>query len=241
MLRVLNRLAAQNSVSVSKHYFITNTGSKCLLSTLNEPTLDVPSFQKKLAEFSPSMSKSLLEKGFYATPEAFSIIPKEMIENLRNQSIALRSQGRFEQSWSEKIDNLGNITRFDKEGVFACEPDGQDYDTAPDLIMYMSVMLQTLPSLLNSCLSQESDSQEEYQLSMSSFNAKLAVTLPGGSTYPLHIDNPQGLSGNDIRKLTCILYLNPDYKPDDGGELRIHTTEKEIIDIPPDGGRMVRV
>jgi len=163
---------------------------------------------------------------------------------MRQQSINLRNIGRFEQSWSEKIDSSGRVTRFDKEGVFACEPDGGDYDTAPDLIMYLSVMLQTLPNLLNS-------EDAEYGLSASSFNAKLAVTSPGGSVYPLHIDNPQGVSSGDTRKLTCILYMNPDYRDGDGGELRIWTTNDQeadgaengeeggVVDITPDGGRMV--
>jgi len=172
---------------------------------------------------------------------------------MREQSIHLRKIGRFEQSWSEKIDASGKVTRFDKEGVLACEPDGQDYHDAPDLIMYLSVMLQTLPDLLNS---------QEYGLSASSFNAKLAVTSPGGSVYPLHIDNPQGLSAGDTRRLTCILYMNPDYQDGiDGGELRIFcgrgssatitnnhddtgkrgATKKNsnVVDITPDGGRMV--
>lgn len=177
---------------------------------------------------------------------------------MREQSINLRKIGRFEQSWSEKIDASGKVTRFDKEGVLACEPDGQDYHDAPDLIMYLSVMLQTLPDLLNS------QRDGEYGLSASSFNAKLAVTSPGGSVYPLHIDNPQGLSAGDTRRLTCILYMNPDYQDGvDGGELRIFcgrgdssatiitnnddddtgivgaTNNNDVVDITPDGGRMV--
>jgi len=185
---------------------------------------------------------------------------------MRAQSIQLRNNNdRFEQSYSEKIDNItGKVTRFDKEGVFACEPDGRDYDTAPDLILYLSVMLQTLPDLLNG----ESAAEDEdggYGLSASSFNAKLAVTCAGGSVYPLHIDNPQGVSAGDTRKLTCILYMNPGYRDGDGGELRIHCGSNNenknnanvnnnnnnnnakgekgksatVVDITPDGGRMV--
>lgn len=150
---------------------------------------------------------------------------------MREQSIHLRQMGRFEPSWSEKIDAItGKVTRFNKEGVFACEPDGQDYYDAPDLIVYLSVMLSTLPNLLNSQQQQQQQQDDEkeevgaesYGLSASSFNAKLAVTSPGGSVYPLHIDNPQGLSVGDTRRLTCILYMNPDYQDGDGGELRIY-------------------
>ncbi|KAK1742879.1 2OG-Fe(II) oxygenase [Skeletonema marinoi] len=224
-----------------------------------EPTIDVSAFQTTLTNLAPSISKSLTTNGYYATPEPYSILPEHSIQTMREQSIHLRNIGRFEQSWSEKIDASGKVSRFDKEGVFACEPDGQDYHDAPDLILYLSVMLQTLPDLLNS--QQEG---AEFGLSASSFNAKLAVTSPGGSVYPLHIDNPQGLSAGDTRRLTCILYMNPDYQDGvDGGELRIFcgsggssstTTSNsdngnsddeakkkkdDVVDITPDGGRMV--
>ena len=34
--------------------------------------------------------------------------------------------------------------------------------------------------------------------------------------------------------------MNPDYQHgEDGGELRLYTNEKEVIDVTPDGGRMV--
>ena len=219
-----------------------------------EPSIDVSAFQTTLTNLAPSISQSLTLKGYYATPEPYSILPEHSIRIMREQAIKLRNIGRYEQSWSEKIDASGKVTRFDKEGVWACEPDGQDYYDAPDLIYYLSVMLQTLPDLLNSQVS-------EYGLSASSFNAKLAVTSPGGSVYPLHIDNPQGLSAGDTRRLTCILYMNPDYEEGvDGGELRIFcgsdsssagtstnggsnydeaTKKSEVVDITPHGGRMV--
>jgi len=211
-----------------------------LFSTLEprDPILDVSSFQPTLANHAPSISKSLTDQGFYTTASPFTILPKEIIQVMRQQSIDLRNQGRFEQSWSEKIDAVsGKVTRFDKEGVFACEPDGGDYETAPDLIVYMSTVLQILPGLLNDAC--DDMKVEPFGLSASSFNAKLAVTSPGGSVYPLHIDNPQGLTAGDTRKLTCIIYLNPDYQEGDGGELRIFSGKHESVDITPDGGRMV--
>jgi Rps23 Pro-64 3,4-dihydroxylase Tpa1-like proline 4-hydroxylase len=74
---------------------------------------------------------------------------------------------------------------------------------------------------------------------MPSFNTKLVVTNPSGSIYPLHIVNPQGLTVGHKRKFTCILYLNPEYKDGDGGELRICQNRDTYEDVTPDGGRMV--
>lgn len=196
-------------------------------------TLDVDNLQSTIISQAANMANSLADQGYYTTTNFLS---SESIRILRDQSIALRKQGRFEPSWSEKIIN-GSAIRFDKKGVYACEPDGQDYYSAPDLITYMSVLLQTLPVVLN-----DQPSLENVDLSNQSFNAKLAVTCPGGS-YPLHIDNPQGLSAGDTRKLTCILYLNPQYKKGDGGELRLVLSKKEeglsTVDLSPEGGRLL--
>ncbi len=116
--------------------------------------------------------------------------------------------------------------RFDKPGVFACEPDGADYETAPDMLLYMTVLLQTLPPALNNASSNNMScgGDTHWKLDNTAFNAKLAVTQSGGSKYPRHVDNVQGIhvGSNDLRKLTAILYLNPDWTSGDGGELRIY-------------------
>lgn len=173
------------------------------------------------------------------------------IATLRNQSISLRfDHNRFEQSYSETIDETtGRVKeRFDKEGVYACEPDGRDYYEATDLITYMSLLLQTLPVSLNAEWEGTSAAVvgDLPTLSNESFNAKLAVTEHGGAKYPLHVDNPQGLASGDTRKLTCILYLNPDHQEDvDGGEIRLflpseETTESwDTLDLSPIGGRLL--
>eukprot|EP00574_Skeletonema_japonicum_P004523 CAMPEP_0201720124 /NCGR_PEP_ID=MMETSP0593-20130828/5150_1 /ASSEMBLY_ACC=CAM_ASM_000672 /TAXON_ID=267983 /ORGANISM="Skeletonema japonicum, Strain CCMP2506" /LENGTH=184 /DNA_ID=CAMNT_0048210707 /DNA_START=108 /DNA_END=658 /DNA_ORIENTATION=+ len=168
--------AVRSSIATRLNRHLLPSSSSCRTTSAalfsSEPSIDVSTFQTTLTNLAPSISKSLSANGYYATPSPYSILPEHSIRTMREQSIHLRKIGRFEQSWSEKIDASGKVTRFDKEGVLACEPDGQDYHDAPDLIMYLSVMLQTLPDLLNS---------QEYGLSASSFNAKLAVTSPGGS------------------------------------------------------------
>jgi hypothetical protein len=46
-------------------------------------------------------------------------------------------------------------------------------------------------------------------LSMASFDAKLAVRSPRGSACPLHVDNPEGSLVDDTMKLTCVLCVEP--------------------------------
>ena len=240
-----------------------------------DPVVDMEALQQSILDLAPIMAQALATEGYY-TVTGGAILPMEIIARLRTQAVELRRRGRYEPSWSERI--VGGIfkERFDKEGVFACEPDGQDYDVAPDVIVYMSVVLKTLPVALNQAFFARTTTATTAtttaavphpELSNASFNAKLAVTLPGGSTYPIHIDNPQGLEANDTRKLTCILYLNPEYQAErgDGGELRLllrtNNEEKEPsgssssssssssseeedggrwhVDLTPEGGRLV--
>ncbi len=187
------------------------------------------------------------------------ILPPEVVAAIRRQAISLRyDHGRFEQSYSERVDpDTGEIIRFDKPGVFACEPDGSDYGAAPDMLHYVASMMRMLPGAINDEVRQDLGLRDD------EFNAKLAVTGPGGCAYPRHVDNVSpptvggatmmttggGRTDDDARKLTAILYLNPDWKRGDGGELRLYLDDdrdggggsdiERCVDLGPEGGRLV--
>ena len=57
-----------------------------------------------------------------------------------------------------------------------------------------------------------------------------------GACFPLHYDNP-GRPSN--RKLTCLVYLNPDWKKGDGGELKLFPLLHEPVTIEPTFDRCV--
>ena len=64
---------------------------------------------------------------------------------------------------------------------------------------------------------------------------------PPGASYHLHYDR---FIGALERVVTCILYLNHDWQPEDGGALNIHQgTEKSTLPLPmqvlPQSGRLV--
>ena len=220
--------------------------------------------QSNILHLAKSMSDGLSQLGYWTNNSPFhDILPPHVIATLRNQAISLRNEGRYEPSYSESVINAhtGETIRFDKPGVFACEPDGADYETAPDMLLYMSMLLQTLPPALNANMNMIGDgsSSAHWKLDNTAFNAKLAVTQSGGSKYPRHVDNVHGIQvgSNDLRKLTAILYLNPSWTCGDGGELRIYldpnnkesddgnnrNREKEVfepfVDLSPVGGRLV--
>lgn len=75
----------------------------------------------------------------------------------------------------------------------------------------------------------------EIFLGARSFECHYAV-YPAGSYYKRHVDNFRG-TGNRI--LSCILYLNPEWKEEDGGILRIYHSENDYTDILPQAGTLV--
>ena len=72
-------------------------------------------------------------------------------------------------------------------------------------------------------------------------DAELHYTVyPPGKCYKRHLDQ---LRLNDHRRLSVICYLNEDWLPEHGGELRLYLSEKEgtetIKDVRPVAGRLI--
>ncbi|MFL6195404.1 MAG: 2OG-Fe(II) oxygenase [Thermoanaerobaculia bacterium] len=74
-------------------------------------------------------------------------------------------------------------------------------------------------------------------LGLFSFEGHLAV-YPPGSFYKKHLDRFQNASQ---RVVSCILYLNEDWSPEDGGQLRLYDGPEEgarYRDVLPEGGTL---
>lgn len=67
-------------------------------------------------------------------------------------------------------------------------------------------------------------------------NAQLASACAAGNgtRFARHIDN----TADDGRRLTLLVYLNPNWKKQHGGQLRLTTAEGDMYDIYPEAGRM---
>jgi len=76
-------------------------------------------------------------------------------------------------------------------------------------------------------------------LGLADFEGHFAV-YPEGGFYKPHLDRHRGTSD---RLVTVILYLNPDWKPGDGGELKLWTTpgedSGEFVIVEPRMGTLV--
>lgn len=75
------------------------------------------------------------------------------------------------------------------------------------------------------------------QLGLFSFEGHFAVYGPG-AFYKKHLDNFRGARH---RQVSAILYLNPDWQPEHGGQLRLYLDEAgegEYVDIAPRAGTL---
>ena len=75
------------------------------------------------------------------------------------------------------------------------------------------------------------------QLGLFEFESHFAH-YPAGAFYARHVDQ---FRGDSRRKLSCVLYLNESWKPEEGGELRFYLDGDgaEFEDVLPQGGRLV--
>jgi SM-20-related protein len=69
------------------------------------------------------------------------------------------------------------------------------------------------------------------------FDAEFQYALYApGAAYARHVDQPLG---RGQRRVSLVLYLNPEWPADAGGALRIHGADGSYRDVPPDGGLLV--
>lgn len=99
-----------------------------------------------------------------------------------------------------------------------------DKVSAPESIKEYLSKVQELITFLNQSLF----------LSLKDFEVHMTI-YPAGSFYKRHLDQ---FKADDHRKLSLILYLNTNWKEEEGGQLRMHlpTGTKDIF---PVGGRLV--
>lgn len=79
---------------------------------------------------------------------------------------------------------------------------------------------------------------ERFYLGLASTEAHLACYEPGKG-YKRHKDTFADQTLTQRRKISTVLYLNPHWTENDGGQLRLYPEGKAIHDILPVAGRLV--
>lgn len=75
----------------------------------------------------------------------------------------------------------------------------------------------------------------ELFLGLEEFECHFAL-YPPGAFYQTHLDR---FRDDDSRCVSAVLYLNPNWQPADGGELRMHFADGSSRDIPPQAGDLL--
>jgi SM-20-related protein len=75
----------------------------------------------------------------------------------------------------------------------------------------------------------------ELQLGLFDFECHFAI-YPAGTRYGRHLDR---FKSDARRALSCVLYLNPDWREADGGQLRLYLDESHSVDVMPRAGTLV--
>jgi len=99
-----------------------------------------------------------------------------------------------------------------------------DKANAPQPIKIYLTKIQSLISSLN----------QNLFLSLKDYEVHMTI-YPSGSFYKKHLDQ---FKVDDHRKLSIILYLNKNWKEDEGGQLKMHLSHGSK-DIFPEAGRLV--
>lgn len=152
-----------------------------------------------------------------------NFISPEMVISLREELIRLYKLGEFRQAGIGKGSNFKVMPEIRSDSVMWLEP-----DNLSELQQFFWNEIETLRAIFN----------REFYLGLKSFEAHF-TKYPAGSFYKRHIDQFQNVP---YRIISCILYLNPDWEPSMGGQLRIflpdETGIEKHVDIAPVAGTL---
>ena len=157
--------------------------------------------------------KSIIDQLAY---RGYSIIDNflglELCNKYRDEAVKLYKDGVMIPSQSTRwVEDSKSIITYDKHNVLSTQLlGGESYYTSPRLHEYIVSMVQTIVPVISSPF-------PEARLSGNLASNKLAVCLGNGSYYDKHFDNS---GSDDMRKLTVLYYLNPNWDVSQGGFFR---------------------
>ncbi|CAN5538976.1 2OG-Fe(II) oxygenase [soil metagenome] len=159
--------------------------------------------------------------------QGWSVIPKfisdHLVEKLLQEQKDLLMQGQFRNA------GIGKGETFQvKPEIRGDKIMWLDQEQISSVLQEYLQKIENLRMLLN----------QEFFLGLKNFECHFAQ-YPPHTFYKKHLDQ---FKQTTYRIISCILYLNTDWKEEDGGQLRIYTTEDnpEIYqDVLPIGGTLV--
>lgn len=154
---------------------------------------------------------------------AYNFLPPLHVSQLRHEAQRLWQRGAFRHAGVGRGEDLQIRPEVRTDRVHWLDPG----HCSGAQRLYLDT-LEGLRQALNRVLT----------LGLFDFEGHLAV-YPPGSYYRKHLDQFRGAG---LRTVSCVLYLNPDWTEEDGGQLRIYTETEDrdaYQEILPLGGTLV--
>ena len=190
---------------------------------------------------SPTLAKDALTRlqrnGFAVVPD---FVPSNTVEALKRDAALLRREGRFNtagvgESNTNRVDGL--VRKCEQCFVFPQFKHKGGGDADGRATLYQSI--DSLRADLTAGCGVELDGM---------LTEGLYATYPNGGFYRRHVDSVDG-TASEVRQWSYLLYLNTEWKEEDGGCLRIHTdgggeeappgSAPSFVDIEPRAGTLV--
>lgn len=167
-----------------------------------------------------ALFRDLSEQGFSITD---GMLPSDLVAALYDEGLRDWQTGRFEEARVGSLDRLRRVTAIRGDTIRWL--DHRHDSTAQNRFLDWS---DTLRQALNA----------HFYLGLQRSEFHFARYAPEQG-YARHMDQHRG---QPHRRITLILYLTPDRRPDDGGELCLYhpdDPEREWMRIAPERGRLV--
>lgn len=168
----------------------------------------------------PAIIDALVAQG-YACIHNF--LPAAFIQALRAEAIALQTAGKLQHASTGRAAHNKLDTQVRGDLIHWL-----DQAQSSPLQQEFSACMEELRVALNQ------------QLYLGLFELENHFALyPPGAVYNKHLDQ---FRGNQERQVSCILYLNEDWQPQYGGQLRLYLDGEQpepYIDVEPEGGTLV--
>ena len=189
---------------------------------------------------SPRLGKDALtglqRNGFAVLPD---FVTSNTVEALKRDVTLLQREGRFSTAGVGEMNNRvdGLVRKCEQCFVFPQYKHKGGGDAQGRSMLYESI--DSLRADLTAGCGVELDGM---------LTEGLYATYPNGGFYRRHVDSVPG-TASDVRQWSYLLYLNTEWKEEDGGCLRIHTdgggeeappgAAPSFVDVEPRAGTLV--
>lgn len=181
---------------------------------------------KTVAEVSPGIALALKARGC-AICDRF--LPVDVVEAVREEIARLEPHYKASEIWVGKDSDIGaQITVPRVRGDKVLWVDRGSIERSK-----MTAVREMLDALDRLVLHELATRVERLRDVAGRTDPMLAIYPGGGTRFQKHIDN----TARDGRRLTVLCYLNPEWRVEHGGSLRVHE-DALALDVQPQAGRV---